>query len=105
MKKILYYNWIQFDEKEKRGGGVTVYQKNIIEEFIKKEEYKVYFLSSGVEYNFFKKKTYIEKTKNIYGEKCKSYKIINSPVPAPGGREIPARPGRGSRRSKIPTRR
>lgn len=84
MKKILYYNWIQFDEKEKRGGGVTVYQKNIIEEFIKKEEYKVYFLSSGVEYNFFKKKTYIEKTKNIYGEKCKSYKIINSPVPAPG---------------------
>ena len=84
MKKILYYNWIQFDEKEKRGGGVTVYQKNIIEELIKREEYKVYFLSSGVEYNFLKKKIYIEETRNIYGEKCKSYKIINSPVPAPG---------------------
>lgn len=84
MKKILYYNWIQFDEKERRGGGVTVYQKNLIEEFIRKGEYKIYFLSSGVEYNFFKKKPYIERTKNIYGEKCKSYKIVNSLIPAPG---------------------
>lgn len=34
--KILYYNWIQFDELY--GGGVNVYQKNIIEELIKNNE-------------------------------------------------------------------
>lgn len=83
-KKILYYNWIQFDEAEKRGGGVTVYQKNLIDELCKNENYEIHFISSGVEYNFLKKRTYIEKTKNIYGNKCHSYKIINSSIPAPG---------------------
>lgn len=84
MKKILYYNWIQFDEKEKRGGGVTVYQKNIIEELIKNTECEIYFLSSGVEYNFFRNKTYIIESKNIYKGRCKTYKIINSSVASPG---------------------
>lgn len=83
-KKILYYNWIQFDEIEKRGGGVTVYQKNLIDEFCKTNNYEIFFISSGVEYNFLKKRTYIKETKNIYGDKCHSYKIINSPIPAPG---------------------
>ena len=29
--KLLYYNWIQFDNREGIGGGVNVYQKNLIE--------------------------------------------------------------------------
>ena len=81
--KILYYNWIQFDKKNNFGGGVNVYQKNLIEEMIKDEKNEIYFLSSGIYYNLFKKKSYIKETKNIYGEKCRTFKIYNSTITAP----------------------
>lgn len=82
-KKILYYNWIQFDKENNTGGGVNVYQKNIIDYMIKSTNNEVYFLSSGIYYDIFKRKTYIKKTKNVYGEKCKSYKMYNSKCVAP----------------------
>ena len=28
--KILYYNWVDYLDAERRGGGVSVYQKNLI---------------------------------------------------------------------------
>ena len=49
--KILFYNWIQFDKKNNFGGGVNVYQKNLIEYFISHTDDEIYFLSSGVDYN------------------------------------------------------
>ena len=82
-KKILFYNWIQFDEPNNLGGGVNVYQKNLIEELIKENKYEIYFLSSGVRYDILRKKTYIEKTKNCFGDKCKSFRIVNSACTAP----------------------
>ena len=27
--KILFYNWVQFDDPERRGGGVSIYQRNL----------------------------------------------------------------------------
>jgi len=76
--KILLYNWTQFDEKD--GGGVTVYLDNIIRELIKDKTNEVYFISSGSKYNLFRKKTYIKRTKNKYGNKVNSYTIYNSPT-------------------------
>ena len=73
--KVLYYNWIQFDKKNNSGGGVNVYQKNLIEEISKDKNNEVYFLSSGIYYNFFKKRPYIKETKNIFGDRCKTYKF------------------------------
>ena len=81
--KILYYNWVQFDNEENAGGGVTVYQRNLIDYLTKKTNHEVYFLSSGWKYNPLHKSTYIRKTKNIYGDKCKSFEIINSSIMAP----------------------
>ena len=78
--KILYYNWVQFDNEENAGGGVTVYQRNLIDYLTKKTNHEVYFLSSGWKYNPLHKSTYIRKTKNIYGDKCKSFEIINSSI-------------------------
>lgn len=83
MKKILFYNWIQFDDKKHRGGGVTVYQNNIINTIKDAPDIECYFLSSGSSYDMNNKKIRIEKTENIYGEKCKSYKVVNSPIVAP----------------------
>lgn len=80
MKKILIYNWIPFDEKEGKGGGVTVYTRNLIHHLVNNTEWQVYFLSSGRAYDPFKREAFIEQTENLYGERCKSFQIVNSPV-------------------------
>ena len=51
--KLLYYNWIQFDNREGIGGGVNVYQKNLIEYLVNNTDDEVYFLSSGWAYDAF----------------------------------------------------
>ena len=81
--KILYYNWVQFDNENKTGGGVSIYQKNLIDSLIKNSEHEIYFLSSGWKYNPLKKHPYIRQTQNIYKEKCHSFEIVNSSIMAP----------------------
>lgn len=80
MKKILFYNWIQFDEKEGKGGGVTIYTRNLIRHFSELSDWKVFFLSSGRAYDLINRHPRVQKTENSYGEKCESYEIVNSPV-------------------------
>lgn len=80
MKKILFYNWIPFDEKEGKGGGVTIYTRNLIRYFIKQPEWEVSFLSSGRAYDLINRKPRIRRTSNIYDSRCHSYEIVNSPV-------------------------
>ncbi|MDR6100986.1 glycosyltransferase involved in cell wall biosynthesis [Agrobacterium larrymoorei] len=89
--KILYYNWVQFDDEERRGGGVTVYLDNIVSEMISRG-HDVYFLSSGTSYDIFRSKSYVRKTKCRVAA-CNTYEIVNSSVMAPshafwGGEEI-----------------
>lgn len=81
--KILYYNWIQFDKKNNSGGGVNVYQKNLIDYLINNTEHEVYFLSAGIYYDLVSKKIRIVESKNVYGDRCHSYKLINSTCMAP----------------------
>ncbi len=83
--KILLYNWVQFDNNEKVGGGVSVYIKNLIEYLIKDENNIVYFLSSGNKYDPSEPKSYILKSKNIFADKCQTYEIINSEIMGPLG--------------------
>lgn len=82
--KILYYNWIPFDNAKGTGGGVNVYQKNLIEAFLQYPDYEIFFLSSGREYRFPLTEPYIKSTANSYGTSCHTYTIINSPILAPG---------------------
>ncbi len=79
-KKILIYNWIPFDETEGKGGGVTVYTKNLIKYLAEHTDWEIFFLSSGRAYDRKCKRTYIEQTTNIFGKNCRSYQIVNSPV-------------------------
>jgi glycosyltransferase involved in cell wall biosynthesis len=81
--KILYYNWAYFWGDRFDGGGVSVYQKNLIDGLSASAKgHAVYFLSSGRVYNVFSKKVYIRKTPEPY-KNCKCYEIVNSPVIAP----------------------
>lgn len=81
--KVLIYNWAPFDNPWNRGGGVTFYCRNLIAEIIKERpDVTVYFLSSGFAYSAQTTETYVRKINNIFGERCFSYEIVNSPVPA-----------------------
>lgn len=81
--RILFYNWIQFDKSNNSGGGVNVYQKNVIDYLINNTDNEVFFLSSGIYYNVFSKKIRIMESKNTYGDKCRTYRLYNSPSMAP----------------------
>lgn len=82
--KILIYNWVPFDNPNKVGGGVTIYCKNLIETILhQRPDICVYFLSSGWAYDISREECYVRKIDNIFGDRCRSFEIVNSPVPAP----------------------
>ncbi len=81
--KILYYNWIQFDNAKGIGGGVNVYLRNLIGYLSGHSDDEIYFLSSGWKYNPLRHEAYIRETKNIYGNRCRTYEIINSSIMSP----------------------
>ena len=82
--KILYYNWIAFDNPGQLGGGVNLYQRDLIRWMVTNDsEYDISFLSSGWKCNPLRKDVYVVPTCNIFGDKCHSYEIINSPIMAP----------------------
>ena len=49
--KVLFYNWVDYLDDEKRGGGVTVYQRNVIRALEAVEDVETVFLSSGISYD------------------------------------------------------
>ena len=82
--RILYYNWIQFDNAENKGGGVSLYQRNLIEVMCQNPDNEIFFLSSGREYCTPIADPYIQETDNCFGNSCHSYTVVNSPVLATG---------------------
>lgn len=83
--RVLFYNWVQFDDWYLRGGGVTVYLQNTIKELKKIDNsIEIYFLSSGHYYDLLNKKIRVEKTDNAFKDLgVKSFRIVNSPIKAP----------------------
>ena len=81
--KILIYNWVPFDNPNSVGGGVTIYCHNLIQEILRERpDIQVYFLSSGWAYDITTKECYVRKINNEFGERCRSFEIVNSPIPA-----------------------
>lgn len=78
--KILYCYWMQYNDANSRGGGVQVYQRNIINELRTNKNTKIYTLSSGIAYDG-KKECYVEKLKN--DGNIERFQIVNSPILAP----------------------
>ena len=76
--KILYYNWDHVDGSS--GGGVVVYQKNLIMSMLK-ENHDVVYLNSGLTYDG--KGMRLKKISNSIGMGLKTFEVIDSPVIAP----------------------
>jgi glycosyltransferase involved in cell wall biosynthesis len=77
---ILFYNWVDYDDLEERGGGVSVYQKNLINEFLRSGEDTLCFLSSGIAYDF-GSRPYIRGLPGRQG--VRRFEIVNSGVLSP----------------------
>jgi len=81
--RILLYNWAPFDDPEQRGGGVRVYENNLIQH-LESGDHEISVLSSGLEYDLMDQRVRIEPTTNTHGDKVRSYALVNSTVLAPG---------------------
>lgn len=82
--RILLYNWVQYDDIEHRGGGVRIYQKNLVDHLANNSHHDVYVICSGLEHDFLDPRIRIEKTSNSHGPRVKSFTLVNSTVLAPG---------------------
>jgi len=82
--RILLYNWVQYDDIESRGGGVRIYEKNLVEHLAGSSDHEVYTMASGLEHDFLDPRIRIEPTANIHGSRVRSFTVVNSTVIAPG---------------------
>ena len=78
--KILFYNWDRLDGNV--GGGVTVYQRNLVKYLLNEDKDNIYVLNSGYSYSVSGKLT-IKQIENNISDKVKTFEIFNSPVLAP----------------------
>jgi len=79
--KILYYNWVDFEEEE-RGGGVSIYQRNLVDAGTRQGD-DVWFLSSGVSYSPFSRRPFLREVK-ARKEGVRKFEIVNSTLLSPG---------------------
>lgn len=80
--KILYYNWVDFDDAEQRGGGVSVYQRNLIAAATRQGDV-AYFLSSGISYSPFSRRPFIRAMRSrLHG--LRKFELVNSTFLSPG---------------------
>ncbi|MBE3640152.1 glycosyltransferase family protein [Mangrovicoccus algicola] len=83
-RRILHYNWAQFDDPEFRGGGVSVYLRNLLDRLAGDPGYEFTVLSAGHHYTYTNRKPRYEPTPNILSDRgVKTFRILNSPVKAP----------------------
>ena len=82
--KVLFYNWVDYLDDEKRGGGVSVYQRNLIQEFDADPQVTCHFLCSGISYDLLNSVPRWEQIRHGPSEdRERRFEIINSGVMSP----------------------
>lgn len=82
--KILYYNWIDYLDDENRGGGVSVYQRNVMQAFDGAADAQAVFLSAGISYDLVRKAPRWEQVRHgPDADRAHRYEIVNSGIFAP----------------------
>ncbi|MBL7250154.1 glycosyltransferase [Alloalcanivorax sp. C16-2] len=80
--RILYYNWVDYLDPEKRGGGVSVYQKNLIHSLAGGDGQDVSFIASGIAYDLSHKAPHVREIKA--DGPVRRFELVNSEVLSPG---------------------
>ncbi len=103
--KILYYNWVDFEEEE-RGGGVSIYQRNLVDAATRQGD-DVWFLSSGVSYSPFSHRPFLREVK-ARTEGVRKFEIVNATLFSPGqeafGVDVADSPAMDEAFREFPTR-
>lgn len=82
--RLLFYNWAQFDNPNRLGGGVSVYLRNLIDELSRRGDLEIWFLSAGVRNSLSDRRVHCVETPNEFAERgVRSFTMVNSPVRAP----------------------
>jgi len=80
--KILYYNWTDFEDPRQRGGGVSIYQQNLIDAARQRGD-EAWFLSAGDCHSPFSRRPFLREVK-ARKEGVRKFVIVNSPFVTPG---------------------
>ena len=82
--KILYYNWVDYLDDEGRGGGVTVYQRNLMQALESVDWAEPIFLSSGMSYDLGANAPRWERVHHgPKADRARRFEIVNSGVKSP----------------------
>ncbi|WOI58364.1 glycosyltransferase [Palleronia sp. LCG004] len=83
--RVLYYNWVDYLDPERRGGGVTVYQRNLMARMAARTDIAPAFLSSGILYDLPRRGPRWERMRvGPAQDRDRRYAIVNSGTLAPG---------------------
>lgn len=83
-RRMLHYNWAQCDDPMGRGGGVSVYLRNLLDHVAGRDGTEYVLLSAGQHYAAFDRRIRWVETPNVFaGRGVRSFRIVNSPVKAP----------------------
>jgi glycosyltransferase involved in cell wall biosynthesis len=92
--RILYFNWSDFEDERHRGGGVSIYQRNLIDAATERGD-EVWFLSSGECHSPFSSRPFLHEVK-ARKEGVRKFEIVNSTIISPGpvefGRDVATSP-------------
>ncbi|MFN4098213.1 MAG: glycosyltransferase [Pararhodobacter sp.] len=78
--RILYYNWADHRDPEKRGGGVSVYQRNVIKALSRIDGVETAFLSSGLAHDLRRREPHVVQLSH---DTSPRYALVNSGLIAP----------------------
>ena len=75
--RILYFNWVPSRAFSCDGGGVSVYQRNLLSYFATQKGAEIYYLTTSYAYDLFHKQPYIRENNNSIIQGIQEYEILN----------------------------
>ena len=84
MIRVLFYNWVDYLDEQKRGGGVTIYQRDLIRALAGESDVETTFLSAGISYDIMSSKPRWERVSHGPAEnRARRFEIVNSGTLSP----------------------
>lgn len=81
--RVLYVNWIDYRDPARRGGGVSVYQRNLIAALERRDGIEASFLASGIAHGLRRGPPKVVPLPAVAGERARRFQLVNSGTLAP----------------------
>lgn len=79
--RVLYYNWVDYLDAEGRGGGVTLYQRNVMMGLKARDDVEAVFVSAGLSYDLPARAPRWEQVRHgTKTDRAMRYEVVNSGV-------------------------